>query len=166
MLSKDKSSIVAALMAVALLGWVSGPAAAALRIEGQVQAGGGAVAGSTVSLWAASAGAPARLAQAQTDADGRFVVSVDQTPSGAPSFYLVANGGIPAVNKAGGNNPAIGLLAVLGDAPPAKVVVNELTTVASAFTNARFINGESISGNPLGQSPRAADRGRECAEPC
>ena len=39
---------------------------------------------------------------------------------------------------------------MLGDEPPAKVVVNELTTVASAFTNARFIKGESISGNPLG----------------
>jgi len=150
MRSKDKSGIVAALMAVALLVWVSGPAAAALRIEGQVQAGGGAVAGSTVTLWAASADAPARLAQAQTDADGKFVVSVDQTPSGAPSFYLVASGGTPAVNKAAGNNPALDLLAMLGGDPPAKVVVNELTTVASAFTAARFINGESISGNPLG----------------
>jgi hypothetical protein len=150
MRSKDKSGIVAALVAVALLGWASGPAAAALRIEGHVQVGGGAVAGSTVSLWAASADAPARLAQAQTDADGRFVVSVDATPSGASSFYLVASGGTPAVNKAGGNNPALDLLAVLGGNPPAKVVVNELTTVASAFTNARFINGESISGNPLG----------------
>jgi len=30
------------------------------------------------------------------------------------------------------------------------VTVNELTTVASTFTAARFINGEAISGNPLG----------------
>ncbi len=30
------------------------------------------------------------------------------------------------------------------------MVVNELTTVASAFTSARFIDGEKISGNPLG----------------
>ena len=29
-------------------------------------------------------------------------------------------------------------------------MINELTTVASAFTAARFINGEAISGNPLG----------------
>ena len=28
--------------------------------------------------------------------------------------------------------------------------MNELTTVASAFTVARFINGDSISGHPLG----------------
>jgi hypothetical protein len=42
------------------------------------------------------------------------------------------------------------MLLVLSNAPPPAVVVNELTTVASAFTAARFINGESISGNPLG----------------
>ena len=39
---------------------------------------------------------------------------------------------------------------MLGTSLPKTVTVNELTTVASAFTAARFINGESISGNPLG----------------
>jgi DNA-binding beta-propeller fold protein YncE len=33
---------------------------------------------------------------------------------------------------------------------PKTVTVNELTTVASVFTAARFINGEAISGSPLG----------------
>jgi len=61
----------------ASLGSAGGAAEAAVRIEGQVQIGGGGLAGSSVSLWAASADAPARLAQVQTDADGRFVVSVD-----------------------------------------------------------------------------------------
>jgi hypothetical protein len=42
------------------------------------------------------------------------------------------------------------LLAVLGASFPNSVTVNELTTVASSFTNARFIEGEAISGNPLG----------------
>ena len=41
-------------------------------------------------------------------------------------------------------------MALLGNSSPANVIVNELTTVASAFTAARFINGEAISGNPLG----------------
>lgn len=134
--------------------WLSGgvyaPAAATVHIEGQVQAGGGALAGSTVSLYAASADAPTRLAQVQTDADDRFVVGVDQTPGGEPIFYLVANGGVPAVNKASGNNPAIELLTVVGNQLPAKVTINEMTTVASSFTVARFIHGDSISGNPLG----------------
>ena len=42
------------------------------------------------------------------------------------------------------------LLALLGDKPPAKLVVNELTTVASAYTADRFITGDAISGNSLG----------------
>jgi hypothetical protein len=149
MLSNGKAQI-AILVAVGLLGWACGPTEAAVRIEGQVQGGGGAVTGSTVSLWAASAGAPARLAQADSGADGRFVVSVDETPAGAAIFYLVAAGGTPLVNKQGGNNPAIALLAVLGAEPPAKVVVNELTTVASAYTATQFLDGAAIKGYALG----------------
>jgi hypothetical protein len=145
-----KKWLAGTAMAFGLLECVTAQADAAVRIEGQVRIGGGAVAGSTVTLWAASVDAPVRLAQVQTDADGQFVVSFDQTPSGASSLYLVASGGTPATDKAKGGKQGIDLLAVLGDNPPAEVVVNELTTVASAFTNARFIKGESISGNPLG----------------
>ena len=39
------------------------------------------------------------------------------------------------------------LLSILGSRVPDRVVVNELTTVASAFTAARFIDGDAISGN-------------------
>jgi hypothetical protein len=42
------------------------------------------------------------------------------------------------------------LLSVLGTKLPEKATVNELTTVASTFTAARFMSGESISGKPLG----------------
>ena len=42
-------------------------------------------------------------------------------------------------------------MSLLGTALPKSVTINELTTVASTFTAARFISGESISaGNPLG----------------
>ena len=47
-----------ALGVLGLLGLVSGTADAAVRIQGQVQAGGGAVAGSTVTLWAGSGSEP------------------------------------------------------------------------------------------------------------
>ncbi len=50
-----KGGIVTLLIAAGLLGWVTGPSEAAMHVEGQVQAGGGAVSGSTVSFWAASA---------------------------------------------------------------------------------------------------------------
>ena len=39
---------------------------------------------------------------------------------------------------------------MLGNSPPENVVINELTTVASTFTAARFLKGEAMSGNPLG----------------
>ena len=86
----------------------------------------------------------------KTGADGRFAISVDKAVGKNVVLYLVASGGTPAVNKAGGNNAALDLLAVLGGVPQGKVTINELTTVASAFTEARFINGEALSGNPLG----------------
>src|SRR5271166_4399255 len=133
-----------------LLGSACGAADAAVRIEGQVQAGGGAVANSTVTLGAGSAGDPRQLVQAKTADVGSFALSADETPGPGVSLYLIAKGGVASVNKGGGDNPALELLAVLGGEPPAHVTVNELTTVASAFTNARFIKGESISGNPLG----------------
>ena len=141
--------MVTLLIAAGLLGWVTGPADAAVHVEGQVQAGGGAVVGSAVSLWAASTEAPVRLAQVQSGADGNFVVSVDQTPNGASSFYLIANGGTAAISKSSGANGAIALLAVLGGTPPARVIVNEFTTVASVWTHAQFLDGTAIRGDAL-----------------
>src|SRR6516165_5349575 len=117
------------------------------RISGQVLGAGAPIVGSTVTLWAAGTAAPQQLAQTQTGADGGFVLDADG--KGA-ILYLVAKGGRPAAGTASGENPALALIAVLGSSPPGKVVVNELTTVASAFAAARFIGGEAISGNPLG----------------
>ncbi len=141
---------ISAMFACGLFAWASGSAAAAVRIEGQVQAGGGPVAQSAVTLWAGSANAPVRLGQATTGADGRFVVSTDQTPGTDSSLYLVAAGGEPGVGKARGNNPGIAFLAVLGAAPPANVTINEMTTIASVWTNAQFLDGASLSGHALG----------------
>jgi len=148
--------MAALLVSVGLLGLVSASAEAALRVEGQVQAGGGAVAGSTVAVWAGSAGAPARLTQATTGADGNFVVTVDQTPSGSV-LYLVATGGTPTISRQAGNNPALALLAVLGGNPPAHVVINEMTTVASVWTNAQFLDGTAIKGSELRPRPGITD---------
>ena len=121
-----------------------------VRMEGQVQAGGGPLAGSTVTLWAASTGEPKQLAQTKSGSDGRFDLRTADAPGNDVVLYVVAKGGIATVKKGSGDNPAIALLTVLGNKPPAKIVINELTTVASTFTSARFIKGEAISGNPLG----------------
>ena len=116
----------------------TGAALAADSIKGQVLGGAAPIAKSTVTLWEASAGAPKQLDQAKTNDDGRFEVRAKGAHSDGV-LYLVANGGIPKASKAGSDNSAVVLLAVLGSKPPQQVVVNELTTVASAFTAARFI---------------------------
>jgi len=137
-------------MVVALLGCLGGAADAAVRIEGQVQAGGGPVANSTVTLWAASEGEPKQLVQAKTDGDGSFALSTDAAPGSGASLYLVARGGVASVNKGAGDNPALAFLAVLGVEPPANATVNEMTTVASVWTNAQFLDGAAIKGPALG----------------
>ena len=122
---------------------------AADNIKGQVLLGGSPMAKSTVTLWEATADAPTQLDQAKSNDDGRFEVRV-KGGHGDGVLYLEAAGGVPKAGKAAGDNPSIVLLSLLGSKSPQQVVVNELTTVASAFTAARFINGEAISGNLLG----------------
>src|SRR5215831_8931222 len=97
-------------------------------LTGRVQAGGKAVAGSTVTLFAATASAPARLGEAKTDAKGAFQLSPGATPAGAV-LYLVARGGTPEAGPDRGNNDGLAFLAILGATPPKSVTVNEFTTV-------------------------------------
>lgn len=65
-------------------------------------------------------------------------------------LYLVAKGGQPGANKASGDNPAIALMTVVGAKPPAKLTINEMTTVASVWTNAQFLNRAALQGHTLG----------------
>src|SRR5271169_3787764 len=124
------------------------PTFAADSIEGQVLGGGAPISKSTVTLWSASADAPRQLAQTQTGDNGRFTLSAEGSPDSI--LYIVAKGGEPAGNKGGGDGPAIALISVLGNKAPAKITINEMTTVASVWTNAQFIEGTAIKGNALG----------------
>ena len=147
---KSRSLSQAITVAIALLGATFCPALAAPQISGQVQAGGSAIANASVTLWEATAGAPRQLGQVKSATDGRFDIASYQTPDSGSSLYVIARGGTPAASAAGGDNPAIGLLAVLGSQPPATVTINEMTTIASVWTNAQFIDSSGIKGNPLG----------------
>jgi hypothetical protein len=146
--------------AVAVLGvvaaggvWSSAPTFAAdgvNRINGQVLGAGAPIAGSTVTLWAAGAGAPKPLAQVQTGADGRFVLNATAAAADDAILYLVAKDGRSAADKASGDNSAIALITVVGAKPPANVVINEFTTVASVWTQTQFMDGTAIRGHALG----------------
>ena len=130
-----------------LVAVLAGQAFAEQIVKGQVLGGGEPIANSTVTLWQASSGAPKQLAQTKTTADGRFEMN-SPGPSGDTSLYLVATGGVP--KSGGGDNPAIALLTVLGSEPPAAVTINEMTTVASVWTNNQFLNGTALQGHSLG----------------
>ena len=142
----DQFSLAAMVFAAGLLG--SGLAAAAVHVEGQVQAGGAGLANSTVALWAAGAGEPKELAQTKSGREGQFSLSVE-TAGVDSSLYLVAKGGETTASKGSGDNPAIALLAVLGSQPPATVTINEMTTIASVITHNQYIDGTAIKGSPL-----------------
>ena len=121
------------------------------QFQGKVMGAGSPIAGSTVTLYAAGDGAPTQVAQGKSGDDGTFKLDVRAVgKADGKVLYLVARGGTPKAAADKGANDAVALLALLGTELPKTVTVNELTTVASAFTAARFINGESISGKPLG----------------
>ena len=65
-------------------------------------------------------------------------------------LYLTSEGGIAKAAASTKINPAITMMATLGTKPLPHVTINELTTVASAWTGAQFLNGSSLSGNALG----------------
>src|SRR5215475_10490424 len=150
--------LLSALLGAALIAtqWtepssVNAAAAAVLaQIRGQVLGGGAPIANSTVTLWAASAGAPRQLGQTRTGNDGGFMMTVPDSLAADTSLYLVAKGGTPSANKASGDNSAIALITVVGAKPPAMVAINEFTTVASVWTHNQFIDGTAISGHALG----------------
>jgi murein DD-endopeptidase MepM/ murein hydrolase activator NlpD len=114
----------------------------ATGLEGTVMAGGQAVSGATMTLWrTAGKESPESLAEVTTGENGGFKVRDFLARADGNVFYLTARGGA---------GDALALMSVLGSDLPDSVVVNELTTVASVFTHARFIDGTAISGNPLG----------------
>jgi hypothetical protein len=121
----------------------------AADLEGTVFISGKPVEGSTVILYSASTNSPKKLAQGTTDAQGQFRFHDDHI-IGEGVFYLVAKGGTSQAATTKAPNNGIVLLTVVGGPLPKIVMVNEFTTVASAFTFARFLNGEFISGNELG----------------
>jgi streptogramin lyase len=146
------------LMCIALLaaGLFTAQSAFAVDvIRGEVLGGGAPVANSNVTLWEAGASEPKQRVQAKTDSQGRFQISLVGQQAAVGTLYLVANGGTPAGKSA--QNPAIALLAVVGSSPPAHVVIDEMTTLASVITHTQLIDGAVIKGSPLALQIAAAN---------
>jgi hypothetical protein len=134
-------------------------------VKGKTLGGQFPVTGAQVQLYAVGssgygAGAHALLSPALiTDSNGEFsFTSSDYTcPSPTTPTYLVATGGDPGL---GSDNPSIALMAALGPCGQVSslsfVVVNEVTTVASAWSLNQFLGpGAQIgtsSGNIVGSA--------------
>ncbi len=146
-LMMQTAKCAALAISVALM---SGSAFAADRIEGRVEAGGAPISGADVTVWLAGPGAPQKLAEAKTHDDGSYDLALADRRGDAGVVYLIAAGGKAKLTSGKGPNPAITLMATLGTKPPERVTINELTTVASAWTGAQFLNGTALRGNALG----------------
>ena len=135
-------AISVALMSVSAL--------AADRIDGRVEANGAPISGADVTLWLAGPGAPRKVAEAKTNDEGSFDLAFANGRGDAGVLYLIAAGGESKLTAGKGPNPATTLMATLGTKPPARVTINELTTIASAWTGAQFLDGTALSGDALG----------------
>jgi hypothetical protein len=138
--------------------------AAQVKLQGVVRAGTAALAGSSVTLYAAAPPGqmPQSLAHALSDSSGAFELSATcpSSTAGTEPLYVSASGGqISGTDTAQPvTNPAIRLVAVLGtcDELPATVTVNELATIAAAYALKAFISGNEIAGDAPGLPNAAA----------
>ncbi|HSD81434.1 MAG TPA: hypothetical protein VLB47_12250 [Solirubrobacteraceae bacterium] len=151
MLARRRSHVVALAFSGSLISCAGVAAAAqAAELSGRVLAGGRPVAGSRVVLQASGATSAARLGAATTSARGRFSISY-RPPGAGAVIHAVATGGRTPSRR------ALRLMAVAdpASAAPRRLTINELTTVASAYSLSRFLRGTGLVG-PSPGLPNAA----------
>jgi hypothetical protein len=152
-----------------------------LSLHGVVHGGQQGVSGASVQLYTVgntgngSAATPMLAQAVSTDANGVFTITnaytCGQNSSGSAlsssnQVYVVASGGNPGLS-AGGNNPALTMVAALGScsnlSATTSVMVNEITTVAAAWALAPFTTSATHIGasgtNALGIENAFLDAG-------
>lgn len=142
-----------------LTGSVAGYAAVQ---TGKVESGHIPIRFSSVTLYAAgnsTNAAPVNLGSAQTNANGKFTIGFSAPMDANTILYLIADGGVlrDGVRRNHPPSSAIRLATVLGPGGiSAGVVINERTTVATAYALAQFLSGASIAGKSPGLQNAAA----------
>ena len=135
----------------------STPVTANVAFSGRVVGGQQVVSGTNIYLYAVSQngyaapatsllGAPGYVT---SDANGNWSISGSYTCPAGAYVYVLGLGGNPGLT-AGSNNPKLGLMSGLGPCasltPATRVVLNEATTVATAYALAAFMNSETAVG--------------------
>lgn len=122
----------------------AGNPSSSLAIHGQAFGGAQPLKNSTITLYAASqtgyAGAATALTSTQTDGVGNFDITGTYNCPSNSQVYLTAAGGDPGTGK---NNPNLVIAAGLGTcsgtlSPNLFIVMNEVTTVATAYALSAF----------------------------
>ena len=110
------------------------------RVRGVVEVAGQPAPGWRVELYAAGRDGARLMDATSSDHRGEFTLRARPRARDGIVAYVIARSG--ESNK---------LLTVLdpSDAPD-RIVVNELSTIASIWTNAQFLGGDTISGNEVG----------------
>jgi hypothetical protein len=122
-------------------------------LNGTVRSGNQPVVGASVYLYAAGtsgyASAASQIATATTDKKGNFTVPAGYTcPSAISQMYLVATGGQVGTNAANQNLSMMTALGSCDGLGSSTVIVNEVTTVASAWATAPFAANDALTGSP------------------
>jgi sugar lactone lactonase YvrE len=119
----------------------------AATLQGSVLSAGVPIAGASLTVYGASASGASALGTGTTNASGAFSISF-ANPGGTTVLYVAARGG----DLGQGANSAISLLALVGTGASftSPVTVNELTTIATVWSMAQFINSQ---GSMMGPSP-------------
>lgn len=103
-------------------------------------AGDTPISGAEITAWRAGPGAPEKLGTSRSGEDGSYTLTLPEGAGEPGVTYLIAKG----------PNPAATLMATLGAETTARVTINDLTTVASVWTAAQFLDGEAMRGNDTG----------------
>ena len=121
----------------------------AANIQGLVLGGGAPIENASVVLYKAGSFEPLKLAQTQSNKNGKFNLAVPLDEKSGSSYYLVAQGGHSQLDNISGDNPAITLVAALGPRIPSRATINEYSTIATVWTHNQFISGQKIQGPSL-----------------
>jgi hypothetical protein len=123
------------------------------RVSGVLHGGRQPVDASTVTLWAVGTtgygSARTSINSTVSDAAGNWNMTIT-CPTGSTQVYLTAQGGDAG---AGVNNTALALMYVLGPCGslPSFVNIGEVSTVASAWAMAQFMDSTGFNASNLGQ---------------
>ncbi|CEK10340.1 Vgb family protein [Legionella hackeliae] len=112
-------------------------------LSGIVQSGGTAttfpIDGADVIVYGVRLTHAAVVGTAKTNSAGQFFMALSASGPPYTIYYAVAR-----------KNNHIVLASILGERIPSRIVINELTTVAAAYSMAQFFNDGQIFGRPLG----------------